>query len=344
MMICPQTQTDPKSVLLVGPAESLTSAGSPLTSETVHVVRLDAVLKAIAALRREHFDRVVVSLSALESRIKPALSGLRQADPAARIILLAEMADEPLIVDLMQQSRPSRRLFDDYLIAPVGLEQVLRSTPAVGRPQPAALAEADKDRRIAELERLVIQDDLTGLKNRRYLRQFLPQVLDLAAAHQLRVTLMLFDIDDFKHYNDAYGHTVGDNVLRQAGRMIQRCCRSHDVVARLGGDEFAVVFWDLPEEKNDLSEHLSRRNRRSAGVDHPREPIFMAERFCKELTEASFDFIGPKGKGALTISGGLATFPADAQTPQDLFEKADKAMLEAKRSGKNRLYLVGRPV
>ena len=89
------------------------------------------------------------------------------------------MADEPLIVDLMSSKAARRaRLFDDYLIGPVGLEQgVLRTAPTVGRPQPADLAEADKDRRIAELERLVIQDDLTGLKNRRYLRQFLPQVL-----------------------------------------------------------------------------------------------------------------------------------------------------------------------
>jgi diguanylate cyclase (GGDEF)-like protein len=69
----------------------------------------------------------------------------------------------------------------------------------------------------------------------------------------------------------------------------------------------------------------------------------MAERFRREMSAASFDVLGPKGKGSLTISGGLATFPTDAVNAESLFEKADEAMFEAKRSGKNRLYLVGRP-
>jgi GGDEF domain-containing protein len=342
MMIHPQMTNDPKSVLLVGSAVPTLSAG--LQPDAVRVVRIDTVPQAIVALRRENFDKVCVSLSALQGHPEPALIGLRQANPAARIVLLAQMLEEPLIIDLMHRTLLSRRLFDDYLICPLRYEQIVQAAPQSLRPSVSEKTDADKDRRIDELEKLVIQDDLTGLKNRRYLRQFLPQVLDLAALHHLRVTLLIFDIDDFKHYNDTYGHTVGDNVLQQAGRMIQRCCRNHDVVARLGGDEFAVIFWDLPCEKHPgQSEHLSRPDRRNAGLEHPRQPIFMAERFCKELSQAAFEFIGPKGKGALTISGGLATFPTDAKTPEELFEKADMAMLEAKRSGKNRLYLVGQP-
>ena len=171
------------------------------------------------------------------------------------------------------------------------------------------------------------------------------------------MTVLIFDIDDFKNYNDLYGHYAGDEVLKQAGALMQRCCRSHDVVGRIGGDEFAVIFWDDPyiQESSDLqsTEHEIRdtnNERRSATADHPEEAILIAKRFVKELEKAPASLgdindggLGPKGRGILTISGGLASFPRDGSTIQELFQQADKALLEAKRSGKNRIYLVGSP-
>ena len=120
---------------------------------------------------------------------------------------------------------------------------------------------------------------------------------------------------------------------------MQRCCRQHDVVGRIGGDEFAVVFWDDPRRKS-----VDRQaERRSTTVDHPKEAIFIAERFRKELENAELHLLGPTGKGILAISGGLASFPRDGSTIEELFQQADKALLEAKRSGKNEIYLVGKP-
>jgi GGDEF domain-containing protein len=153
------------------------------------------------------------------------------------------------------------------------------------------------------------------------------------------VTLLIFDIDNFKHYNDVYGHTAGDEVLKQAAVLMRRCCRGHDVVGRIGGDEFAVVFWDDPQ-RGPLKEEAERR---SAMADHPGEAIFIAKRFRKGLGKAELHLLGPEGKGVLTISGGLASFPYDGSTTDELFEQADKALLEAKRSGKNKIYLVGSP-
>jgi diguanylate cyclase (GGDEF)-like protein len=100
--------------------------------------------------------------------------------------------------------------------------------------------------RISRLEKLATEDDLTGLKNRRYLWEFAKQIIARAKKDNGRVTVLTFDIDDFKHYNDIYGHAAGDEVLKQASLLIRRCCRKHDVVGRIGGDEFAVVFWDDP--------------------------------------------------------------------------------------------------
>ena len=194
--------------------------------------------------------------------------------------------------------------------------------------------------RIKQLEKLATEDELTGLKNRRYIWEFSRQVIEHAGKENGRVTLLIFDIDNFKHYNDVYGHLAGDEVLKQAAVLMRRCCRGHDVVGRIGGDEFAVVFWD--RQSTEVRSQKAE-NRRQTLAEHPKEAIFIAKRFRRELGKAELHLLGPEGKGVLTISGGLASFPRDGPTIQELFQQADKALLEAKRSGKNRIYLVGKP-
>ena len=81
------------------------------------------------------------------------------------------------------------------------------------------------EQRIRHLEWLATTDDLTGLKNRRYIWEFARQILDHARQTKGRVTLLVFDIDNFKHYNDVYGHLTGDEILRQAAVLMRRCCR-----------------------------------------------------------------------------------------------------------------------
>jgi two-component system, cell cycle response regulator len=205
-------------------------------------------------------------------------------------------------------------------------------------PLPASPS-SDLETRIRHLEWLATTDDLTGLKNRRYIREFTRQVLDRAKESRGQVTLLVFDIDNFKHYNDVYGHPTGDEILRQAALLMRRCCRPHDVVGRIGGDEFAVVFWDDPR----AVDAKGMQERRSKDSDHPTEAIFIAKRFQKAFGRSELHLLGPNAEGVLTISGGLASFPRDGQTVDDLFARADAALLDAKRSGKNRLYLVGRP-
>jgi len=300
----------------------------------------DNVLDGIQAAASHPFEVIFIQLSCIEGMPIHALETLRQINSVGRIILLVRMIEEPLAIKLTRHSGKADAPADDYVVYPVRQDDLMDLAREIltGKRSAAPISGAEKDRleqRIRELETLVVQDDLTGLKNRRYLNQFLDQILQLAEKKKMQVTLLLFDIDHFKQYNDLYGHVVGDRVLQQAAELIQRCCRAHDVVARVGGDEFAVVFWDLPSNRN----RGETKERRQKAAGHPREPLFMAERFRQEINNLSF--LGNQGKGMLTISGGLASYPQDASSASQLYEQADHALLEAKRKGKNQIVLVG---
>ena len=278
-----------------------------------------------------------VIMSGAVRDMQSSLRALREANSEAKIILLVQMYEEPLAIKLLGNGHNGSRLADDYLICPVRGEE-LSGVIMPGKGQGLVISDIEIEDRIRELEKLATTDELTGLKNRRYIWEFSRQIIERAGKEDGQVTVLIFDIDNFKHYNDVYSHCAGDDILKQASVLMQRSCRAHDVVGRIGGDEFAVIFWDDPHEKDRVSEE----ERRIAMADHPQEAIFIAKRFRRELSKAELNLLGEEGKGVLTISGGLASFPRDGSTIEELFEQADKALLDAKRSGKNRIYLVGK--
>lgn len=187
----------------------------------------------------------------------------------------------------------------------------------------------DTARRAEGWRRLALTDDLTGLPNRRQLFTFLKEKLAWARKERRTLTTLIFDIDDFKKYNDHYGHDAGDEILVEVGRLFARSCRKTDLVVRHGGDEFVVVFWD-PEGP------------RSVGSAPPSGVIHVLQRFRSALKKHSFSRLGPDAVGCLTISGGLAHFPWQATTASGLLEAADRALLQAKAAGKNRFWVIGR--
>jgi diguanylate cyclase (GGDEF)-like protein len=182
-------------------------------------------------------------------------------------------------------------------------------------------------RRYEQLRALAITDELSGAYNRRYFTKFMSGLLERARQNRFRVTLLLFDIDDFKKYNDTFGHASGDAIIRELIKLLRSCTRPHDLVARLGGDEFAAVYWDNEAPRTPNSEH-------------PRDAVAATERFRKAVEGHSWSS-ACNIQGEVSISGGLATFPWDADSLETLMRRADEALLRAKAAGKNVFLLHG---
>lgn len=178
----------------------------------------------------------------------------------------------------------------------------------------------------AQLRRAAFMDPLTGAWNRRYLDRFLGSVLDRAKSERRTVTVMVFDIDDFKTFNDEFSHAAGDEILIHTVKMLQSVIRPTDRVCRIGGDEFVVIFYEPTGP-------------RAPGSAPPSSVFEIARRFQRQICEHRFPKLGDQAPGTLTISGGLATFPWDGRTPEELIEAADELALKSKRQGKNALTL-----
>lgn len=160
-----------------------------------------------------------------------------------------------------------------------------------------------------------ITDPLTGLPNRRYMEEFLEAELGRIRRYGGECAVAMVDVDDFKHYNDSLGHLAGDEVLRMLAEAMQEDVRVSDVVARFGGEEFGIIMVNTgPEEAAEAAERVRRR-----------------------VEERSFPEEEIQPGGDLTVSVGYACCPRDGETYQELIERADEALYEAKRRGKNRI-------
>ncbi len=165
-------------------------------------------------------------------------------------------------------------------------------------------------------------DPLTGAFNRRALLRYLQQSIESAKERRQALTVMVFDVDGLKAYNDTYGHAAGDDVLRETVRLLRSVIRPGDRVCRIGGDEFVVVFYDPAGP-------------RSPDSEHPRSAEELAKRFQSQVARCRFPKLGDEAPGRLSVSGGLSTYPWDGVDAETLIRRADERAMRAKREGKN---------
>ena len=179
------------------------------------------------------------------------------------------------------------------------------------------LAKKNKAMELAnkKLEQLSVTDELTGVWNRRYLWERLEEEITKARRFNLTVSCLMIDIDDFKVINDTYGHITGDTVLIEIAKILKSQCRNHDLLARFGGEEFVMVL-----HQTDLD-----------------GAVQLAQRLVKAVERHPFSTEDQRTLKA-TISIGVATYPAqDITDVNGLMKKADEALYQAKRRGKNRV-------
>jgi diguanylate cyclase (GGDEF)-like protein len=166
----------------------------------------------------------------------------------------------------------------------------------------------------SELQRFSYEDSLTGLKNRRYFDELFRHEREVAIRSERPLSLLIFDIDHFKRFNDSHGHDAGDEVLRMVGRVLENCFRGSDTVCRYGGEEFTVLMPGASREE--------ARQR--------------AENLRATIAESQVEYLG-KQLGNLTISAGIACWPESSPEFDELFRAADRALYQAKAAGRNRV-------
>jgi len=205
---------------------------------------------------------------------------------------------------------------DDFLVKPINAREI------TGRINILLKKKSHVDTLCANYENALnsaIIDGLTGLYNHFYFKRFLELEVKRALRHGYPVSLIMIDLDNFKHHNDTCGHPVGDIILKEIGQVIRANIREIDLAVRYGGDELAAV---LP--------YCDREN-----------ALAVVERIRQELASHIFPDTVPLLPGSVTLSMGVAMSTSDAGTVEELIDKADQMLYKAKKEGKDRICVYG---
>jgi diguanylate cyclase (GGDEF)-like protein len=281
---------------------------------------MEQAMRPVAALHRELVLLGVLAATALA--LTALLLARRFSRPVEQLARIAarveterrvpEFPDQPGVRELAGLSQAMQSMTRSLLQTEKELQQANATLERQVQQRTAELQAAN-----AKLEHLATRDPLTGLHNRRSLdaRLLEAHALDRRYGRQngRMHGLLLVDADHFKRINDTHGHPTGDAVLRQLAELLQACVRVTDVVARFGGEEFAVL---LPELASSL------------------EAVMAAEKIRTTVEAATFPDVGK-----LTVSVGVSLAQPDDADVRPLIDRADAALYEAKRGGRNAVVL-----
>ncbi|MFA5099627.1 MAG: diguanylate cyclase [Candidatus Omnitrophota bacterium] len=287
----------------------------PYVSKTINeclkdydIYNLESFDKAQELYKSGNFHTIVTELDPKENNAVEVVSKLQSADSDIPIIVVTTYDSVPVAVEAMKAGAY------DYITKPFNLDELrLVVAHALERQQ---LKEEVKEKR--HFQEMAIMDGLTGIYNRAYFDELIRREEDRARRYPQKFSLLMIDLDDFKQYNDSYGHPAGDCILKNIAHLLSRTIRTSDFAARYGGEEFVIItpHTDKVHASVLASRLLSMVSREVIPVD--------------ENTRVS-----------VTISVGLATFGDDAAGRDALVQSADKALYQAKLLGKNRVCLFG---
>ena len=254
--------------------------------------------------------------------LPPALDAIREASAPHPIYFSPDSADE-LPANI---TRLAPVVYNNTRLGWLGSTTLDAKTLSIHADQLARWITLGRRQRA--LRKAAYTDPLTGAYNRRYFDKFMERAIQRARDDRNTVAVLLFDLDNFKTFNDRFGHAAGDNILVHTVRLLRSVIRPTDRVCRIGGDEFVVIFTEPDGPRDANSKPLT-----------PESIKQLAKRFQQQISKHHFPELGAHAPGQLSISGGLATYPWDGSDPETLLKRADQLALRCKNAGKNLIDL-----
>ena len=318
-----------------------------ITLDLLRQRELDSLLKALVELSAKFLDASYVEIMLVEEEalvVKAAtpnqtrLIGARLGRADAMLSWQAVDTREPAVLRDYASWPHRQAMYDEFLPHAVADFPILNDAQclgviALGREKPDyefTMDEIQYGRLFANLMALVlnnaqlrealreqsIRDPLTGLYNRRYMEEMLSQQISRVTRQLHPLGVIMIDIDHFKRFNDTHGHAVGDVLLREVGRLLQRCIRLADVACRYGGEEFILI---MPDVSVEAAQQRAEELREAAKVLRARDAGQIFE--------------------GITLSLGVAIYPQHGRTKEAVLRAADSALYRAKQEGRNRVMV-----
>lgn len=278
-----------------------------LRDEGYEVATVTSGGEGLARIQKIHCDLVLTDIKMPGMDGMELLRRVKEIDPSVEVIVMTGYASVGSAVESMKVGA------SDYLTKPLNIDQI-RIVVAKTLERKRLCQQAEEREFYKELSQA---DGLTGLYNHRTFHELLDSEFSRSQRYARPLSLLMLDIDNFKVFNDHNGHPSGDITLKEVAWILRKKTRRCDFVCRYGGEEFAVI---VPETEK-------------------AEAGYLAQRLRMTVEETEFEGAEVMPHGRLTISIGLATFPTDARTKEELVEKADRALYRAKSSGRNQLCM-----
>ncbi|GAB4352727.1 MAG: hypothetical protein Kow0099_36910 [Candidatus Abyssubacteria bacterium] len=261
--------------------------------------------EALAKLGEHLFGLVFTDIRMPRMDGLELLRQIRCLDPSLDVIMMTGYATVDIAVEAMKLGAA------DFITKPFNLDHILIVANRVSERR-RLMKQAEEGEYYRKMS---LTDGLTGLYNRRHFEATIETEISRSRRSNRKFCVLMIDVDHFKIYNDTLGHPAGDEALKSIAWLLKHHARQSDTVCRYGGEEFAII---LPE------------------TSAP-DARLTAERLRRVVEQADFERQDVIPKGSLTVSIGVACYPDDATTTEGMVQKADQALYQAKREGRNKV-------